>query len=257
MYTTSAATKELTFPGDISNGASGMRVKRVQEWVSFHGFKTTIDSGYGSATTAQVKAFQKKAGLTQTGIVNKNTWDKLVQPMDDLLNKTVTAGSSLDAAILKLANAHLKVRPVEQGGDNCGPWVRMYMDGNEGPAWRWCAGFVTFVVKQACHLTGLPMPIQGSFSCDSLAAQARTKKRFVTGASIASGAVPWSGLGACQIFLVRRTTTDWTHTGFSFNGSGDLFATIEGNTNDEGSSNGYEVCERQRSNSKKDFVRLI
>ena len=35
------------------------------------------------------------------------------------------------------------------------------------------------------------------------------------------------------------------------------FATIEGNTNDEGSREGYEVCRRVRGRGSKDFIRLI
>ncbi len=36
----------------------------------------------------------------------------------------------------------------------------------------------------------------------------------------------------------------------------DVFHTIEGNTNDDGSRNGYEVCARRRGYGKKDFVLL-
>jgi len=36
----------------------------------------------------------------------------------------------------------------------------------------------------------------------------------------------------------------------------DAFETIEGNTNDEGSPNGYEVCRRIRGYRKKDFIRI-
>jgi len=34
------------------------------------------------------------------------------------------------------------------------------------------------------------------------------------------------------------------------------FATIEGNSNEEGSSNGFEACARQRGYDKKDFIRI-
>jgi hypothetical protein len=35
------------------------------------------------------------------------------------------------------------------------------------------------------------------------------------------------------------------------------FKTIEGNTNDEGVSNGFEVCMRSRSYKDKDFILLV
>jgi len=122
---------------------------------------------------------------------------------------------------------------------------------------RWCAGFVTYILKQACHFTGKPMPVQGSLSCDSLAYQAKANKRFIPGKAVQNGSSPWSSLGNCQIFLVRKSSTDWTHTGFAFGGNKNVFSTIEGNTNDEGSANGYEVCQRTRSlDAKKDFIYL-
>ncbi len=58
------------------------------------------------------------------------------------------------------------------------------------------------------------------------------------------------------VFLNRRVSSDWTHTGFVVEARGETFATIEGNTNDEGSREGYEVCARTRGYAKKDFVRL-
>jgi len=35
-----------------------------------------------------------------------------------------------------------------------------------------------------------------------------------------------------------------------------LYQTIEGNTNDDGSREGYEVCARRRGYSKTDFIIL-
>lgn len=256
MHTTPTTTKELAFTTPIQNGATGMKAKRVQEWLGFHGYKTGIDSSFGPATEFQVKAFQTKKGLPVTGVVNRATWDLLVAPLVAALSVHIPAGTSVDDAILRVAKAHLKVHPLELGGDNCGVWVRVYTDGNEGSDWRWCAGFVTFVMKQACAAIGAKPPVSGSVSCDTLAAQAKAAKRFVPGASI-GGANPWPSLGACQIFLVRRTSSDWVHTGFSFAGQADIFSTIEGNTNDEGSSNGYEVCQRQRGIVSKDFIKLV
>ena len=39
-YLPSAAKKEITFPGEIKKGQRGKKVKRVQEWLCFHNFKT-------------------------------------------------------------------------------------------------------------------------------------------------------------------------------------------------------------------------
>jgi hypothetical protein len=99
-------------------------------------------------------------------------------------------------------------------------------------------------------------PIAGSYSCDSLAYQAKEAGLFVKGTDIEKENVAWPELGTSQIFLVRQTSTDWTHTGFSFDGVGSTYSTVEGNTSDDGSAEGFEVCQRTRSVTKKDFIRL-
>ena len=59
-----------------------------------------------------------------------------------------------------------------------------------------------------------------------------------------------------SIFLVRRTPTDWTHTGLVTDAVPVAFDTIEGNTNDDGDREGFEVCSRSRGYASKDFITL-
>jgi hypothetical protein len=239
-------------------GQRGMRVKRVQEWLTFHGFATVIDSDFGPATRTCVRRFQAENGSADSGIVDEATWNAMIVPLTNVLAPIApAAGDTLPSMLLKYADQHLIQHPVELGGENSGVWVRIYMNGNEGSEWFWCAGFATFIMKQACQALDLPMPIQGSFSCDSLAYQAQMAGLFVPGKDIEQGIIDTASLGAAQMFLVRRTSTDWTHTGFSFSWDDHTFSTIEGNTNDEGSSNGYEVCERYRSIKDKDFIIFV
>jgi hypothetical protein len=160
------------------------------------------------------------------------------------------------ALVQAVARQHLAAKAREAGGDNCGPWVRLYTGGHDGVQWKWCAGFVTFVMQQAADQLSVPMPLPGSLSCDTLAAQAQKNGRFISGNQIATKQVPWSQLGQSYVFLVQRTTGDWSHTGFGFGGTPDHFDTLEGNTNDDGSANGYEVAARMRSAQSKDFIRI-
>lgn len=250
-------SKELSFDADIRRGDEGRGVKRVQEWLKINGFATGIDSDFGPATEKCVKRFQESKGLPPTGVVDRATWDLLVAPLKQALAPIeFPPDTKLADAVLRVAEQHLKQHPIEVGGDNRGPWVRIYVDGNEGSAWRWCAGFVTFVLKQACMELEQPIPIQGSFSCDILAHQAKQAGRFVAGAKLEDGNVSWSDLGSAQIFLVRKTDTDWTHTGFSFQGADTVFFSIEGNSNEENSANGFEVTSNTRGIRKKDFIRI-
>lgn len=118
----------------------------------------------------------------------------------------------------------------------------------------WCAGFVSFVIEQAAQKAARAAPIAGSVGCDELAAQAKAAGRFIAGKSI--GADGFAALGACGVFLVRKSASDWVHTGFAFDGDGESFLSIEGNTDHKGSANGFEVARRTRRYAANDFIRL-
>lgn len=250
--------QELSFDAEVRRTQTGIKVKKVQEWLTYHGFSTTIDSDFGSATERCVTRFQTAKALPVTGIVDIATYRELVEPLELALKKIDPApDETLGSMVLKHARQHLAQHPVELGGQNRGAWVRSYMNGNEGTEWPWCAGFVTFVLKQACSSLKRPMPIPGSFGCDVLASQAKQQNLFVSESSIVNGSISWTKLEPCCIFLVRKSINDWTHTGFALEkDTDDTFVTIEGNTNDDGCAEGYEACERTRSLKGKDFIIL-
>ena len=242
----------------MQQGNRGNHVKQIQEWLNFHRCRTGIDSDFGPATRDCVKDFQNKSNLPSTGKVDITTWHALVKPMTDaLLEPANLSTMNAGAAVLAVANQHVNKNPFEIGGANCGPWVRLYCEGNDGAQWAWCAGFVTFIMHQAYFYRDQKAPIKGSVSCDALAAQAVAAGLFVNESDITSGRVKWDSLGECGLFLRRRTSTDWTHTGFFHGGTEPVrelvFSTIEGNTNDEGSREGFEACRRKRSVSKGDY----
>ena len=246
----------------LKSGARGMDAKRVQEWLCFHDCSTGIDSDFGSATKRSVRKFQARSGLRVTGDVDAKTWDALVAPMKKALAEPAKIVSgSLSDAVRRVAEQHVKVRPFEIGGQNLGPWVRLYCKGEDGKEWLWCAGFVSTLLHQACFYRGEQLPIEGSVSCDWLAAQAKAAGLFVRYEDIVSGAVDWSALGACSLFLRRKSPGDWNHTGIALDASGSgrriSFETIEGNTDSEGGWNGGEVRRRTRSFGRQyDFVKL-
>ncbi len=254
--------REVSSPSRVvSQGAHNDTVKRIQEWLNYHRCRTGVDRKFGPATARCVKDFQLQQNLPISGRVNSTTWNALVAPLHAALNNVgggedATPGSWLRAT----AAQHVDQHPVEIGGPNGGPWVRLYCEGNDGPPWAWCAGFVSLIMHQAYFYQGTRAPIKGSVSCDSLAAQAKRAGRFVYGRSIARGQVSWESLGECAIFLKRRTSTDWTHAGFAFDGTGKrnelIFSTIEGNTNDEGVREGFEACRRTRGlgSGNYDFI---
>jgi peptidoglycan hydrolase-like protein with peptidoglycan-binding domain len=240
---------EVELERELTQGDGGQAVGRVQEWLNLHGFGLVVDQDYGPVTARQVGRFQDAAGLPVTGDVDTETFDALVGPMVEVLRQRLDRSTSLGDAVVEYARAHLAVHPRETGGENSGPWVRLYMQGHSGPAFLWCAGFVTFVLGQAAESLQVDQPVDGSFSCDSLAAQAREAGRFLAGADADPDSIP-----AGSIFLVRRTASDWTHTGIVTAADADGFDTIEGNTNDDGAREGTEVCARRRGWTAKDFI---
>jgi hypothetical protein len=102
----------------------------------------------------------------------------------------------------------------------------------------------------------MPTPFKRTFSCDILASQAIATERFISGRDIAKGKVQKSSLPVGCFFLNRRTDNDWNHTGIVIAFHDDHFETIEGNTNDAGDREGYEVCQRIRGYEGKDFVKI-
>jgi len=241
---------ELVIARDLARGSKGPDVKRVQEWLNLHGYGLSIDSGFGAITEDAVRRFQKAKRLKPTGKVDSKTFSALVAPLNEVLEKPLKRPKDFGVAMLLYAKTHLAEHPVEVGGPNRGPWVRLYTGGNEGDEWAWCAGFVTFILRQAADLMGVAMPIKGSLSCDLLAAQAKAAGIFLDEHRAPNELRPGS------LFLVRKSPTDWTHTGIVAEVHPEFFRTIEGNTNDDGVREGYEVCTLTRSYASKDFVLL-
>lgn len=62
----------------ISEGAKGRAIKNLEVHLNAAGYAVgSANTTFGARTEAAVKAFQKAAGLAETGKVNKRTWAKL------------------------------------------------------------------------------------------------------------------------------------------------------------------------------------
>ena len=243
---------ELELDRSLRRGDRSQKVKLVQEWLCLRGLGVRVDSDFGAATEFAVKHFQNKNGLSDSGVVDRQTFESLMQPMRDVLQPATSSARSLGRMVVAFARQHLRQKPREVGGQNRGPWVRLYMKGKEGGKFPWCAGFVSFVLEAACKQLRQDLPVKSTFSCDLLAQSGKDNNRFVRGGPT----VDTQQLRTGSIFLVRKTSTDWTHTGIVTKVSEKIFLTIEGNTNDSGSREGYEVCQRVRGYRQIDFIRI-
>ncbi|WP_163997496.1 peptidoglycan-binding domain-containing protein [Pyxidicoccus caerfyrddinensis] len=235
---------ELELDRVYRRGERGHDVRRIQEWLSLQGFAVAIDGDFGAATEAALKRFQAKAGLTVTGVGDAVTFDRLVAPLKAAVAPIPAQGRSLGSLVVAYAVQHLRQHPRDIGGENRGPWVRLYMDGHDGGTWAWSAGFATFCLQHAARALGVPMPVGRLLSCDTLGAVARDKGRLVSTLT-----APPDRTRICpgSLFLRRRTATDWSHTGVVTEVDEETFQTIEGND---------EVCARTRGFESMDFVLL-
>lgn len=250
---------ELQFAGDISRGSAKRKaIKRVQEWVTFHGFGTAIDEDFGGATAKAVKAFQAARALPVTGTVDRSTFTELTRPMREALAIVNPVPSDLSESVVAYARQHLAPHPVEVGDANCGPWVRLYMRGSEGAEFLWCAGFVCTVLRQAAEALSLPEAVKFTMSCDTLGAAAKEEGRFLPGKGITADPAQVAKIKPGSLFLIRNKSkaNDWMHTGIVAAADQDSFTAIEGNTNSGGSRNGFEVCRRERGYAMADFYLL-
>jgi peptidoglycan hydrolase-like protein with peptidoglycan-binding domain len=231
-------------------GSSGQKVRLIQGWLSLHGFNLVVDGGYGDATARQVRAFQTANGLPVTGVVDEATYAKLVRPMVAALSPIASDGP-LGQLVVAYARQHLVQHPQEVGGENRGPWVRLYTQGREGKDSPWCAGFATFVLGQAAGAAAVASPLPQTLACDEMQGCAgdrflsqpkpSQRRRITPGSFFLRPSPPGSKL-------------KYAHTGIVVKAETDTFKSIEGNTNDEGSAEGFEVCARVHGYRGLDFI---
>jgi len=245
-------TSDLVLDYPVKRGSGGTDVRLIQGWLSLNGFHVAVDGEFGPATQRALRAFQADRGLPETGVVDEETHAVLARPMLEALEPVPARGKTLGRLVVAYARQHLGALAREVGGQNRGPWVRLYTGGLEGEAFPWCAGFATFCLRQAAATLGVAPPIPATLACDVMGDAARASGRFLPspGASGKKRITPGS-------FFLRRDTSgrlEFAHTGIVVEAFADTFSTIEGNTNDDGSAEGYEVCARTRGYGGMDFA---
>lgn len=261
--------KELVLNGTLQKGANNNKkdVIRIQSWLMLHEMASPgsipvigIDGDFGPATMEAVKHFQRTVRLRQTGVVDQPAFRELVAPLRRAFQGKA-AGNSLRELVVNSSFIHLANHPFEliiKNQANCGPWVRSYMDGNEGQTWWWCMGFVQAVLDQAFSALGRSFKemLPHTYSCDTVGMSALNKGLLLRNVQVRKDPAQ---VKPGDIFLVQKTPFDWIHTGIITKVGTDVFETVEGNTNRAGSANGDRVYRRIRNfrQSKLDVVRMI
>jgi len=224
----------------LKRGDSGAAVKALQTVINKTGLTIlNVDGIFGPATEAALMKFGVGKVLTAEAIklIEGSVIKVKPQPYPNWLDTMLT-----------IAFGEMKAGAREIGGNNMGPWVRKYMDGNEGKEWPWCAGFSLWCVKQAA----LPFkpPIKEKYSSGRIGKEAKSKgwltkdiKKVYPGC----------------LFLVEdpdKNPSLYQHTGIVAEVGPDYIVTIEGNSRIPGEIGGDKVCSKHRGIKNLTFVLL-
>lgn len=242
---------EISFPLiPYKKGDNGGEVTLIQEWLNVfsRAYENNIptivvDGDFGPATERALKRFQAQYGLKIDGIFEVDSVEAITAPMLKSFNNLDIPEGDVSDRILFVAKRFADVHPVELPG-NRGPWVRSFMRGHDGDWAAWCAGLVSTCVdlaigtddrdlKWTWSTVKLKQYAKESSNIDFFPAE-MVRNRYVE-------AEPG------DIFLVEKLNGMPRHTGIIVAQEGDMLLTIEGNTNDEGSREGWELVRRRRN----------
>lgn len=147
---------------------------------------------------------------------------------------------------LQIAISQLGVSEQPKGS-NSGPEVNQYLKSvGLGKGYAWCMAFVYWCVNKAAGEMGIQNPLVKTGGVLHQFNHTTLRKLPNRSAGVKPG----------DIFIMQFG--DGTgHTGFVEKVENGIVTTIEGNTNDDGSREGYEVARRQRPiSSIKSFIQI-
>lgn len=275
--------KEIEYPCDLFEAEKPNKdelkafYKKVQEWLNLWRYRIpefnyllSVDGIPGDHTEMVLDQFQRKFKLIHNGPdqgtygkIDEKTFHFLVAPLKTAFAVNFKHGTApLRKMILYYADLHIK-QVARELGSNQGPWVRSYCGGKDGKDYPWCMGFVTAILDLAYSSKGLKFTdvTPKTLSCDKAGSNAKKKGILLTNEEIRkmTDLERARAIKPGDVFLIRKSAGDWTHTGLVGRYvSGGNITTREGNTNDEGSRDGYEACERLRNllKYKIDIIQL-
>lgn len=152
-----------------------------------------------------------------------------------------------------LAIKALQIAIVQDGiceepkGSNSGPVVNQYLKSvGLGKGYPWCMAFVYWCVQKSADMLEVKNPLVKTGGVMLQYNTTKLRKLPKTSGAIKPG----------DIFIMEFAGGTG-HTGFVEKIVGSVVHTVEGNTNDDGSREGYEVARRQRPiSSFKAFIQL-
>lgn len=151
--------------------------------------------------------------------------------------------SNLATKALELAQSQIGVQEIPKNS-NAGPAVEKYLKSvGLGKGYSWCMAFVYWSVKEASKQLAVTNPLEKTGGVLKMWNECQELRV--------------SGNPQPGDIMILDYGKGLGHTGMVEKVEGNVIHTIEGNTNDEGSREGYEVCRRTRSKSMiKGFLRV-
>lgn len=217
----------------------GPQVKQLQQLLTQRGYSVPVSGSFDTRTWQAVRAFQAQnldqhgQPLVVDGVAGPLTWWSLQNPKPSITTPTAvdytvlpaSGGSVRGRAALAAAIGELKAGSCEQGGNNCGPFVRKYLapagldEGNP-----WCASFVSWCFLQAVGGDASAMPFAYAPSARGLLAEF---KRQGWASAPGDGYLPQPG---DIVVWWRVSLAGWLgHTGLVHSVQDGMLYTIEGN----------------------------
>lgn len=249
--------KAPAYPGHaLRRGSNGPDVRRIQEKLITLGVSETggVDGDFGEKTEWGVRLFQARhedgggSPLDIDGVVGPTTWNSL---FDEDQTNVVTAPaaapsiSGLLAEVLEVARSQLDVREVPRGS-NRGPEVDAYLTSVSASllGQPWCMAFVYWCFLKASANIGVanPAPQTASVWRSWEIVNANMHSRVLTAA--AARADPEAVLPGSVFYIDTGGRSG--HTGFVTGFADGKLITLEGNTNNDGSREGYGVFTRNK-----------
>jgi hypothetical protein len=157
---------------------------------------------------------------------------------------------TLSKKALEIAITQIGVKE-EAGNKNKGPEVNQYLKSvGLSPGFPWCMAYAYWCYQQAAALLGVPNILIRTGGVLHQWNEQQPKRKVVLDKVLKNPSIILPG--AVFIMDYGKGTG---HTGLVERIHGGLIDTIEGNTNDVGSREGYEVCRRTRELSTiKGFI---
>ncbi|MFY0602740.1 MAG: M15 family metallopeptidase [Flavobacteriaceae bacterium] len=170
-------------------GDKGEEVLKIKEWLmlwqlneNYVDFMLDLNTDFDTNTETLVKEVQSFMNLTPTGIVDTETWSSLVSPLKKAFTTDPKHYKTLGERMKYFATKHLQYRSAELKEDNIGPWIRSYMDGEEGGWAYWCQALACTVLDQTFSSIGerFDLYYANTWTCETMREHARNRNLLVT-----------------------------------------------------------------------------